>query len=157
MTYVAARRQTSDQGRVDHAHRLREERRSTYLAFLEAIEPVDNAVHSVDSEYVNNLLATGSPDWSAMEAVAEQVYDASRSLYRLSSRIQLAGPKGMADSADEIWVAVRELHTELVKIWDSKEIPSVDALEAGLWTCIAVFERRKREFTEGVRDVLETP
>ncbi|GGV63027.1 hypothetical protein GCM10010277_68830 [Streptomyces longisporoflavus] len=38
LTYLATRHQVRDQGRVDHAKVLREERKAAYLDFLEAAE-----------------------------------------------------------------------------------------------------------------------
>ncbi|MFI0736424.1 hypothetical protein ACH4S9_46755 [Streptomyces sp. NPDC021225] len=106
---------------------------------------------------MNNLLATESPDWSAVEAVAERVYDASRTLYQLNSRIQLVGPEGIVQCSDEMWVAVRQFHDELVKIWDSRTVPIHQDFETGLWARIGEFERAKRELATHLRSVLERP
>jgi hypothetical protein len=153
VTYAAARRQTSDQTRAEQVQRLRDERRSAYLALLEATEPIDRVMHAVAPEYRNNVFASDSPDWSAITALAEEVYGASQVLYRLHSKIQLVGPDEIEHASDKLWREVRSLHEELFQLADTQKIP--EEPDSRLSNIVDQLEKEKERFAIVARDILQ--
>ncbi|MDH6219714.1 hypothetical protein [Streptomyces pseudovenezuelae] len=153
LTYTAARRQTSDQARAEQVQRLRDERRSAYLALLEATEPIDRVMHAVAPEYRNNVFASDSPDWPAISALAEEVYGASQVLYRLHSKIQLVGPDYIENASDGIWRQVRSLHEELFILADTQICP--EEPDSRLSNIVDKLEMEKERFAIGARNILQ--
>ncbi|MCQ8829850.1 hypothetical protein [Streptomyces malaysiensis] len=90
LTYIGTRRQVPEQGRIEHARQLRIERREVYLAFMELLEPVDR----LPSEPVSL-----SSEYAALAAQVELIPPRGESLL---ARIQLCGPKEIADSAGSL-------------------------------------------------------
>ena len=153
LTYTAARRQTSDQTRAEQVQRLRDERRSAYLALLEATEPIDRVMHAVAPEYRNNVFASDSPDWSAIIVLAEEVYGASQMLYRLHPKIQLVGPDEIEKSSDKLWRQVRSFHEELFRLADTQTFPGES--DSRLSNIIDQIEMEKERFAIEARNVLQ--
>ena len=153
LTYTAARRQTSDQTRAEQVQRLRDERRSAYLALLEATEPIDRVMHAVAPEYRNNVFASDSPDWSAIAALAEEAYGASQVLYRLHPKIQLIGPDEIAYASDGLWRKVRSLHEELFKLADTQTFP--EEPDSHLSNIVDQIEIEKERFAIEARNILQ--
>ncbi|WP_180268827.1 hypothetical protein [Streptomyces sp. Ru87] len=151
LTYLAARRQANDQGRVIHRNTLRTERREAYLAFLQAGESIDRALHFIAFGPGRN--PQSPPEIEVLSTAIELADRGAHELYASQSRVDLAGPEHVCSAALEVWGAAMNVRAFLNDV-RSGRVPQ-DRYEGQCEERIDEVERRKIEFIEAARSILE--
>ncbi|MFD0496820.1 hypothetical protein [Streptomyces rhizosphaericus] len=145
------------QARVDHAQSLREERRTAYLVFQEAVEPIYDALRRLGfAEGVNGPTFTLL---SAQFAIRRSGRETSLAVHELSKalvQIQLVGPEDVIGPAHEVRYAARDLNEVLDEF-----IRHLMRLRGGdadvIYEAMRRLDSRRAEFSSAVRRVMETP
>ncbi|MFD4880021.1 hypothetical protein ACFWOB_42585 [Streptomyces sp. NPDC058420] len=137
--YVAARKQAPDQGRIEHERQLRAERRETYLAYLEWMQPANDF----------GALERGDQTPEALEAVRLKLVEAHKHLYALKPRVDLCGPREVAAAASAVWMETYELSIALERRVQG-HAPAAEV--TGRWFECAEASRR---FVEAVNTEME--
>ncbi|WP_333772375.1 hypothetical protein [Streptomyces sp. IBSBF 3136] len=153
LAYGAARRQAVDQGKVDHAKELRAERRETYLAFIEAAEPLDLVLHTIahkDDPPAPEVIQP--PDEPVLRRLIDDLDSGVHALYKVQARVDLVGPSAVAGEAVNVWGAARDLRHFLQAVLRG-EVSQFD-YDAGLETAIDDVERTRDDFARAARDVI---
>ncbi|MFJ6797664.1 hypothetical protein [Streptomyces sp. NPDC091268] len=156
LTYLAARRQAVDQGKVDHEKALREERRLAYLSLMQAAEPADRALHRVaHRDNLRGLSMETAPDEPALATAIDELGEAAHGVYRAHAQVDLVGPHRMSGLAIEVWAAIRDLRAflEAVKRGD---VGSGD-YQDGCERAVDYVERARTKLANGAREVLALP
>ncbi|WP_220211862.1 hypothetical protein [Streptomyces sp. WELS2] len=158
LTYAAARRQTRDQGAVDHSRALRSERLEAYLAFMKAAEPVDSVLHRIahhDGPWARN----SPPSAEVLREAVTELGTAVDALYKAQARLDLMGPKSVAVEAVNVWSEVRSLRTYLEGV--RRDLPGGEApgdgYRTGLQDAVDAVEVSRERFARRAREVIETP
>ncbi|MFE7959574.1 MULTISPECIES: hypothetical protein [unclassified Streptomyces] len=145
LTYLAARKQADDQGRVAQRSMLRTERREAYLAFLQAQESIDSALNLIDAQ--------SPPESAVLDSAIELADRGAHEIYVAQSRVELTGPESVCGAALEAWGAARNLRSFLEDVRGGRVPPS--QYEGQSEARIDEVERCKLEFTAAARSVLE--
>ncbi|WP_125935797.1 hypothetical protein [Streptomyces sp. WAC 06738] len=151
--YVAALRQTRDQGRVDHGLRLRDERREIYLDFITVAERMESLIRELRSMVEPD--EDTEPAWLAVEKREEELAGDAKQLSRLLTRITLAGPTSVREPAETI-VEVLESATDFRREGADTQ-DDLQVLHRRLDEFIQQYERAEVALIGAVRQVLEGP
>ncbi|MGW2292710.1 hypothetical protein [Streptomyces phaeochromogenes] len=149
--YLAARRQASDQGCIDHAHQLRADRREAYLALLQALKPV----HEIVNVVVEELRERGieyEPNWEELGRVADLASSAEKSVAAAAQTVELYGPFEASNSAACISSTFEELEALIGKVVlraDSADLRRISPV-------LNQLARHRVEFIAAGRTVLES-
>lgn len=147
--YVTARRQVTDQGRIEHAREVRSERRDAYLAVLGVAEPLE-------ASYDKLIKYVGRPvevrDEQELRTLSETMRAADETFYALLFRVELCGPA-------EVWVTAAELWEEIHDLADFVEASAAGEpiTQAGLDRVIDSLSRSRTEFVRSARSVMARP
>ncbi|GAB7102118.1 hypothetical protein JCM4814A_04320 [Streptomyces phaeofaciens JCM 4814] len=144
LTYLAARKQADDQGRVTHRSALRAERRDAYLAFLQAHESIDGALNVINIASV--------PEIAVLDRAIELVDRGAHEIYVSQSRVELAGPESVCGAALEAWGAALNLRSFLDEV--RAGLVSPGQYDGQCEARIDEVERCKATFTAAARSVL---
>jgi hypothetical protein len=161
LAYLAARRQARDQGEVDHGLVLRSERREAYLAFMEAVEPVDGVLHRLAHQDGVPAAVRGTPPpVDVLRAAVEQLGAAVDALYKIQARLDLAGPEAVAAQAVHVWSNVRALRTYLETVLHRAlegDRPADEGYRSGLDDAVDEVEVSRETFARRAREVMVRP
>lgn len=160
LAQVTARRQTRDQGAVEHSRALRSERLEAYLAFMKAAEPVDGVLHRVAHQDGPRVAVWNSPPAAdVLDEALVELGAAVDALYKAQARLDLMGPKAVAVEAVNVWSEVRSLRMYLEGVRHDMRAggPSADGYRTGLQAAVDAVEVSRDRFAQRAREVLEAP
>ncbi|MFF5436493.1 hypothetical protein [Streptomyces achromogenes] len=162
LAHVTARRQTHDQGAVEHSRALRSERLEAYLAFMKAAEPVDGVLHRVAHHDGPGASVRNSPPATdVLDEALVELGTAVDALYKAQARLDLMGPKAVAVEAVNVWSEVRSLRMYLEGVRHDLLAgaggPPADGYRAGLRDAVDAVEVSRERFARRAREVLEAP
>lgn len=164
LAYLAAGRQARDRGRIEHAQKLREERRTAYRLFQRAAEPIDDALHRIGLGAVHSSLGSPLLIKRNLRLSEQEVSAAVQELRKLLTEIQLNGPDAAATAAQEVYIRGRILNDEFRRyiehlsnvsrpLWRSRA-EDEDPYPAFRQACIT-FDAGRDEFARVSRSVVE--
>ena len=148
LTYTATRRQAIDNGKVDHWHKLRDERKETYLSFLGAVEEFQTKAARLHA-----ALLSSDPEVSigeAMEAAGDRFADFSSML----NRVELAGPEALVELAMPLGDAVLAVFSHVHSHVRGGTRPTSESSTEYLLKHSELINR-KQDFVRKSREILE--
>lgn len=153
LAYIATRRQASDQGAIDRAHKVREERREAYLNVMDTLDLVKRELLKV---FPYEELHYGGPlkvvDWEIVERLAKEIRRLDEVLDKQANRMKLAGPKAMDSRADAAVLRSTTLYTALDWICHTRDMS--ENSRAKITNAYEKLDTEIYEFTVAARDVL---
>lgn len=153
LTHIATRRQASDQGVIDRAHKIREERQEAYLDVMETLDSVKRELLAV---FPYEKLHYGSPlnnmNWETVEKLADEMRRFDEILDRQANRMKLAGPETMDRHADAATSISTMLYTALERIWHTRD--ASEEVRNQLTHAYETLDDALHNFTLAARDVL---
>lgn len=119
LTYAATRGQVRDQGRVTHAHWLREARQRAYTEFVSAAVEAAVAARALDKE-VRKIRTEGwvtQINLDALESADQAAFQSMRNLTQHGIvHLSLAGPGSLVSDGAEFVDAARDVLAELRRL-----------------------------------------
>lgn len=159
LAFAGARRQTRDQGRVDHRLRLRDERKQAYLAFVEEAEQlIDRYRAACETVRLYESLRTddvSEPDWFHFEQRAEALVADLDKLSPLRTRITLTGPQDVDEGAARLCDALSAAAHYVTEV--DHDHDQVVGAEQRAVLIMQDVDAAREKFTDAVRGVLVVP
>lgn len=163
LAYLAAGRQARDRGRIEHAQKLREERRAAYRLFQRAAEPIDDALHRVGMGAVDGPASSFLLTSRNLRLSEQEISDAVRELRKLLIEIQLNGPDAAAAAAQEVYVCGRILNDEFRLLvqrirrapWRGRAAEDEERRDLAFHEARAKFDAGRDAFARSSRSVVE--
>ncbi|MDQ8706849.1 hypothetical protein RCO28_30915 [Streptomyces sp. LHD-70] len=152
--HMTARRQSRDQGRLDHGLKLRDERMSAYLAFLEGAERTLLPLADL-RECLLEPDEFSEPAWLRIEQHIDGLNAHRGELVRLLTRVTLAGPQEVDRSAGQVLAALAVIARYIEPLrgapgLDARTQPRFDEL-------MHEVNAKHQSFVTAVRAVLSAP
>ncbi|QWB25002.1 hypothetical protein KJK29_21825 [Streptomyces koelreuteriae] len=125
--YQASRAQIKDQAIMEHAKRLREERREACLAFMCAAEDLDLVFRKFNPENCPKIAdvpkgSSGEIDWALMLEVSRLLQEVQHAMFQAVARVDLAGPTDVSVHSGEAWLNILALRDGVEAIAIRREI-----------------------------------
>ncbi|MGW0771289.1 hypothetical protein [Streptomyces sp. NPDC002676] len=156
LTYVAARRQSDEQAKLEHLRSLRAERREAYLAVFQAAESVDRAMMLIAArDDVPGASMRSAPDEEVLRNLADALGVAVHALYAAQARLALVGPDDARQSAVDVWAAARELRRFVEEVRRGDVAPAEYQTRCG--GAVDRYEHERTRFANLVRSIMEAP
>ncbi|MFJ2198992.1 hypothetical protein [Streptomyces violaceusniger] len=148
LTHMAARRQTLDNGKVQHWQKMRDERKETYLSFLSAVEDFQAEVSGFHASLLPPEAESNTPPISGSRKAAG---DCLTKLYGQCNRVGLAGPTPMADQARAVRTTATSAFATLENLRRDGGEWSYDAIRDYNQKSSALLEQQRKFVTEAAR------
>lgn len=152
--YMGARRQSRDQGRVNHALRLRDDRKEVYLAFLEEEERLRDIFEGARSSLLPD--EHSETPWLRIETKEQSLRDGLGELQQRRTRIALAGPQEVEMGADRMCAAVSDAACHMRECLREAGRPT-PAREQRLHSISLEFDAARQQYIDAVRRALTEP
>ncbi|MYR39682.1 hypothetical protein GTX14_31595 [Streptomyces sp. SID4944] len=163
IAYLAAGRQARDRGRIEHAQKLREERRAAYRLFQQATEPIDDALHRIGWGAVDGPTSSFLLTSRNLRLSEQQISEAVQELRKLLTEIQLNGPDSAAAAANEVYICGRILNDEFrLQVesvrrtpWRGRSAEDDEDRSLAFHNARTTFEASRNAFARCARSVVE--
>ncbi|MBI0374738.1 hypothetical protein JBE27_00210 [Streptomyces albiflaviniger] len=145
-----------DQGRVEHARMLRDERRPVYQEFWEAAEKLADALKEwvVEVDDYNAHSATG-PDWEVLSAQLLAFERDRDALVKMLPRVAFAGPREVRKAAVSVCEEANGVLSSLLAL--VREDPDARGWQHAYDRSSERLTDAREDFIAKALDVLESP